>query len=120
MTNDRATVLTVVVLIGLLALMFGAGTIYLLDHGKDSTVVAGLAGTALGSLGTLLATTSTRPKADPEAIAETARAGALADVASLAPVGAHFVSATLEQFDPPSTEPVEGLSEPSGFGPSFP
>ena len=108
MTNDRTTVLTVVVLIGLLALMFGAGTIYLLDHDRDATVIAGLAGTALGSLGTLLATTTSRPKADPEAIAETARTQALADVASLAPVGAQFVEAEL------------GEIEPSGFDPSYP
>lgn len=61
--TDSRTVLTVVVFLGLLALIGLAGTIWLIHEGDDASLVIGVTGTALGALGSLLATT--RSQADP-------------------------------------------------------
>lgn len=58
---DRFTVRAVVCFLGAFALLALTGLIWLTDHGVDATIIAGLAGTALGSLGTLLATTKAGP-----------------------------------------------------------
>ena len=122
--NDRRTVGLVIVFLGLVTLVGLVGLIAILvlvvasDKVFDATLLVPLVGITTGALGGMTGLLANTNTSDPDAIAETARAGALADVASLAaPVGAHFVSATLEQFDPPMTEPVEG---PSGFPPDFP
>ena len=128
--NAPRTVWTVIVFLGIVTIVGLVGLIAILilvvasDRVFDATLlvpVVGITTAALGGMTGLLANTNT---SDPAEVADLARVQALADVASLAPSGAHFVSATLEQFDPPTTEPIEGPSgfapEPSGFGPSFP
>lgn len=62
--TDNFTVRAVVMLLGVFALVGLVGLIWLIDHGSVSdaallAIIAGPTGTALGSLGTLLARTST-------------------------------------------------------------
>ena len=131
--NASKTVLAVIIFLGLVTLVGLVGLIAILilvvssDRVFDPTLLLPLVGITTGAMGGLTGLLANTNTSDPEAIADTARTGALADVASLAPpVGAHFISATLEQFDPsafgpPTTVPVEGPPvEASGFGPSFP
>ena len=61
MTNQR-TVTMVVAFLGLFALAGLFGTVWLIDHQRDASniaIVAGMTGTALGALGAVLASTKT-------------------------------------------------------------
>ena len=82
MTNQR-TVTMVVTFLGLFALCGLAGTVWLIDHQRDASniaIVAGMTGTALGALGAVLASTKTsdipqavtvaNPPADPVNVEE--------------------------------------------------
>lgn len=63
--TDRKVVLAVIVLLGIFALAGLTGTILLVFYerpGENVAVVAGLTGTALGSIGTLLASTRSNPE----------------------------------------------------------
>lgn len=62
--TDRFTVRAVVVFLGAFALTGLVGLVWLIAHDAAAaslTVVSGLTGTALGSLGTILATTKAGP-----------------------------------------------------------
>lgn len=64
--QDRTVVLAVVVLLGLFSLLGLGGIVWLIDGGSDASsiaVVSTLTGGALGSLGTLLASTRSSPPA---------------------------------------------------------
>lgn len=69
--TDRITVVAVVVFLGAFALLGLASTTWLIDHSRDASniaIVAGLTGTSLGALATLLASTKSTPTpADPPA-----------------------------------------------------
>ena len=67
MTNQR-TVTMVVAFLGLFALAGLFGTVWLIDHQRDASniaIVAGMTGTALGALGAVLASTKTTEIAMP-------------------------------------------------------
>ena len=131
--NARRTVDLVIIFLGCVTLVGLGGLIWILvlvvgsDKVFDATLLVPLVGITTGALGGMTGLLANTNTSDPDAIAETARAGALADVASLAaPVGAHFVSVVPspefdqmvhDAFGPPTTEPVQG---PSGFAPDFP
>ena len=138
--NASKTVLAVIIFLGLVTLVGLVGLIAILilvvssDRVFDPTLLLPLVGITTGAMGGLTGLLANTNTSDPEAIADTARTGALADVASLAaPVGAHFAPTPFDGieipfdprieavFGPPTTEPVEGPPvEASGFGPSFP
>jgi len=143
--NETRTVSLVILFLGLVTLVGLVGLIAILimvvssDRVFDPTLLLPLVGITTGALGGITGLLANTTTSDPDAIAETARTGALADVASLVPVGAHFaqVAGQVEQmvqeplashfapdvdvFGPPTTDPVEGPEvEPSGFGPTFP
>lgn len=61
MTSER-TVNIVVISLSIIGILSVIGCIYLLKLGKEATVIAGLAGTAIGSLATMLATTESRSR----------------------------------------------------------
>lgn len=62
--NDRRTVLLVVGILGAIAVVLSAGLIYLTAiHVDPGNVISGLAGTAIGSLASLLASTRSNPPA---------------------------------------------------------
>jgi uncharacterized membrane protein len=66
--TDRKVVLAVVLLLGLFALGGLAGTVWLISRDRQPesiAVVAGLTGTALGALGTMLASTRSSPDPTP-------------------------------------------------------
>ena len=145
--NETRTVSLVILFLGAVTLVGLVGLIAILimvvssDRVFDPTLLLPLVGITTGALGGLTGLLASTNTADPAAIAESARTGALADVASLAPpVGAHFAqdlagqvtqmvqeplashfAPDVDVFGPPTTDPVEGPEvEPSGFGPSFP
>lgn len=67
-TTPKSVILAVVVVLGLFALGALAGCIFLLDSGKDATVVAVIAtpmGVALGLVGGMLASARTTPELPP-------------------------------------------------------
>ena len=144
--NETRTVSLVILFLGAVTLVGLVGLIAILimvvgsDRVFDPTLLLPLVGITTGALGGLTGLLASTNTADPAAIAETARTGALADVASLVPVGAHFAqdlagqvaqmvqeplashfAPDVDVFGPPTTDPVEGPEvEPSGFGPTFP
>lgn len=73
--TDRFTVRAVVLYLGAFAIIGLLAIVWLTSHDGDATLVAGLTGTALGSLGTLLATTKAGPsEADLRALDEAVNA----------------------------------------------
>ena len=81
MATDKRTVQIIVVFLGLVVLLGLGLTGWLIDQEKDASLVVALSSAALGSLGTLLASTRT---VDSDQLQSSARNEALADVASLA------------------------------------
>lgn len=62
---NQLTITLVVVLLGVFAIVGLAGTVWLEYEAVDASVVAGLAGTALGAIAALLASTHSQPAAPP-------------------------------------------------------
>lgn len=94
---DRFTVRAVIIFLGVFALVGLIGTLWLIDHdadGADLTVVAGLTGGALGSLGTILATTKAGPSEDD--------LRALAEAVTPKPLNVHVDA----QVDTPAAPPA--------------
>lgn len=82
MTSPRI-VQTVVILLGLVVLLGLGGVIWLVDHKVDPSgiaLVSGITGTALGALGSLLATTRTGADPTTESLVEQASAAGAARV----------------------------------------
>jgi peptidoglycan/LPS O-acetylase OafA/YrhL len=63
--NDQKTVRLVIVLLGLIGIAALAGAVFLANASVDAGPAWGLAGTAVGGLGALLASTKATPDEDP-------------------------------------------------------